>query len=247
MFVIEPNNIEIEPEQKFYVNLAVYNQSKHTETLPVGVIADITPMTDEHQADFSKAASETASDMACEAVEQLEQVELHQNLYRKAQHKQAKVCHDTLPHPFKSFNPLHAQKEMNIAFRKNSEPSFNQLTNLYYANHLILSDESRDLPPLSDTTLDPFSEDYKDMVVEAIHLHDIAISPLHKKLNLSLLFANMPMFLCYQELHFAELTMSNTVLRLVMLNPNTQRHIPTLLFNYSLSNEKFKKWLNKTF
>jgi hypothetical protein len=105
------------------------------------VIADITPMTDEHQADFSKAASETASDMACEAVEQLEQVQLHQNLYRKAQHKQAKVCHDTLPHPFQSFNPLHAQKEMNIAFRKNSEPSFSQLTNLYCANHLILSDE----------------------------------------------------------------------------------------------------------
>jgi hypothetical protein len=74
-FLEEPNNVEIEPEQKFYVNLAVYNQSKHTETLPVGVIADITPMTDEHQADFSKAASETASDMACEAVEQLEQVQ----------------------------------------------------------------------------------------------------------------------------------------------------------------------------
>jgi hypothetical protein len=109
-FLEEPNNIEIEPEQKFYVNLAVYNQSKHTETLPVGVIADITPMTDEHQADFSKAASETASDMACEAVEQLEQVQLHKNLYRKAQHKQAKVCHDILPHPFQSFNPLHAQK-----------------------------------------------------------------------------------------------------------------------------------------
>ncbi|CAB4010121.1 Hypothetical predicted protein [Paramuricea clavata] len=106
-FLEEPNNVEIEPEQKFYVNLAVYNQSKHTETLPVGVIADITPMTDEHQADFSKAASETASDMACEAVEQLEQVQLHQNLYRKVQHKQAKVCHHTLPHPFQSFNPLH--------------------------------------------------------------------------------------------------------------------------------------------
>ena len=191
-------------------------------------------MTDEHQADFSKAASETASDMVCEAVEQLEQVQLHQNLYRKAQHKQAKVCHDTLPHPFQSFNPLHAQKEMNIAFRKNSEPRFSQLTNLYCANHLILSDESRDLPPLSDTTLDPFSEDYKDMVVEATICMTIAISPLHKKLNLSLLFANMPMLLCHQELHFAELTMSNTVLRLVMLNPNTQRHIPTLLFNYTV-------------
>jgi hypothetical protein len=56
---------------------------------------------------------------------------------------------------------------MNIAFRKNSETTFSQLTNLYCANHLILSDESRDLPPL-----DPFFEDYKDMVVEAIHLHD---------------------------------------------------------------------------
>jgi hypothetical protein len=61
---------------------------------------------------------------------------------------------------------------MNIAFRKNSEPRFSQLTNLYCANHLILSDESRDLLPLSDTTLDRFSEDYKDMVVESIHLHD---------------------------------------------------------------------------
>jgi hypothetical protein len=39
--------------------------------------------------------------MACEAVEQLEQVQLHQNLYRKAQHKQAKVCHDTYPIHFK--------------------------------------------------------------------------------------------------------------------------------------------------
>jgi hypothetical protein len=61
---------------------------------------------------------------------------------------------------------------MNIAFRKNSEPSFSQLTNLYCANHLILNDDSRDLPPLSDTMLDPFSEDYKNLVVEAIHLHD---------------------------------------------------------------------------
>jgi hypothetical protein len=148
------------------------------------VIADITPMTDEHQGDFSKAASETATDMACEAVEQLEQVQLHQNLYRKAQHKQAKVCHDTLPHPFQSFNPLHAQNEMNIAFRNNSELRFSQLTNLYCANHLILCDENHDLPPLSDATLDPFSEDYKDIVVEAIICMTIAISPLHKKTEL---------------------------------------------------------------
>jgi hypothetical protein len=47
-----------------------------------------------------------------------------------------------------------------------------------------LSDESRDLPPLSDATLDPISEDYKGMVVEAMK---IAISPLRKKLNLSLI------------------------------------------------------------
>ncbi|CAB4002757.1 Retrovirus-related Pol poly from transposon [Paramuricea clavata] len=61
--------------------------------------------------------------------------------------------------------------------------------------------------------LDSFSEDYKDIVVEATICMTIAISPLHKKLNLRLLFANMPMFLCYQELHLAELTMSNTLIK----------------------------------
>jgi hypothetical protein len=64
--------------------------------------------------------------MACEAAEQLEPVQLHHNLYRKAQHKQAKVCHDTVPHPFQSFNLGHAQRGINIAFRKNSESSFSQ-------------------------------------------------------------------------------------------------------------------------
>ena len=137
---------------------------------------------------------------------------------------------------------------MNIAFRKNSEPSFSQLTNLYCANHLILSDESRDLPLLSDTTLDPFSEDYKDMVVEAIHLHDNCNLTTTQKTELeSLIREHAHVFILPGAPFRGYRTISNTVLRLVMLYPNTQRHIPNLLFNYSLSNEKFKKWLNKTF
>ena len=180
-FLEEPDTINIESEQKFYVNLAVYNQSKHDQILPVGVIADLTKMTDAYQADFHLAASDMASDMACEAVAHLEQVQLHQNLYRKAVKKDAKT-HGTFGYSFHSFNPADAAKEMNIAFRKSNESCFSQFTNLYCANHSTLLDENRDLPPLSDLTLDSFSQEYKNLVVDAVHLHDNCnLSPTQKR------------------------------------------------------------------
>ena len=69
-------------------------------------------MTDVHRADLFVAASDTASDMATEAVEHLEQVHLHQNLYRNTLERKNQN-RNTLPNPFQSFNPSHAQKEMN--------------------------------------------------------------------------------------------------------------------------------------
>ena len=76
------------------------------------MVATITPMTDVHRADLFVAASDTASDMATEAVEHLEQVHLHQNLYRNTLERKNQN-RNTLPNPFQSFNPSHAQKEMN--------------------------------------------------------------------------------------------------------------------------------------
>ena len=67
-FADQSSTAEIKPEQRFYINLAIYNQSKQPQTLPRGVVATITPMTDGHRADLFVAASDTASDMATEAV-----------------------------------------------------------------------------------------------------------------------------------------------------------------------------------
>ena len=63
-FLEEPDTVDIEPEQKLDVILAVCNQSKHDQILPVGVIADLTKMTDAHEADFHLAAADMASDTA---------------------------------------------------------------------------------------------------------------------------------------------------------------------------------------
>ena len=144
-FADQSSIVEIEPEQRFYINLAIYNQSKQPQTLPKGVVATITPMTDVHRAERFAAASDTASDMATEAVEHLEQVHLHQNLYRNTLERKNQN-RNTLPNPFQSFNPSHAQKEMNIAFHYNAVSCFSQFTSLYCANHSALIDEDVTYP-----------------------------------------------------------------------------------------------------
>ena len=58
-FADQSSTVEIEPEQRFYIKLAIYNQSKQPQTLPRGVVATITPMTDVHRADLFVAASDT--------------------------------------------------------------------------------------------------------------------------------------------------------------------------------------------
>ena len=91
--------------------------------------------------------------MACEAVEHLEEVQFHQNLYCKAVEKEAKT-HGTFAHSFHSFNPADAEKEINIAFQKAmNHVSVNSPTSIV----LIILDENRDLPPLSDLTFFFFS------------------------------------------------------------------------------------------
>ena len=76
----------------------------------------------------------------------------------------------------------------------------------------------------------------------------IAISLLHKELNLSLLPTNMPMLLCYHAgAPFRGVNHVKHGIETSDAKPNTQRHILTLLFNYSLSIDKLKKWLSKTF
>ena len=112
-------------------------------------------MTDAHRADLSVAASDTVSDMATEAIAHLEQVHLHENLYRNTLPRKTQTG-NTLPSPFKSFNPSHAQKKINIAFHHNVVSCFSHFTDLYCGNRLI--DEDRDLPPLGDTSLDLFVE-----------------------------------------------------------------------------------------
>jgi hypothetical protein len=51
----------------------------------ITVIADITPMTDEQQANFPNAASETASDMVVKLLNNLSKFIYVKNLYRKVQ------------------------------------------------------------------------------------------------------------------------------------------------------------------
>ena len=58
-FADQSNTVEIEPEQRFYINLAIYNQSKQPQTLSRGVVVTITPMTDVHRAELFVAASDT--------------------------------------------------------------------------------------------------------------------------------------------------------------------------------------------
>ena len=232
-FADQSSTVEIEPGQRFYINLAIYSQSKQPQTLPRGVVATITPMTDVHRAELFVAASDTASDMATEAVEHLEQIQLHQNLYRNTLERKNQNG-NTLPNPFQSFNPSHAQKEMNIAFHYNAVSCFSQFTSLYCANHSALIDEDRDLPPLSDVSLDPFSQEYQDMVIDLFICMIVVISQLHKRLNLNRLSESTRMYLCCPAHRFVELLMSNAVLRLVMLNLNTPHHFHTLLLNLIL-------------
>ena len=143
------------------------------------MVATITAMTDVHRADLSVAPSDTASDMASEAAEHLQQVHLHQNLYRNTLERKNQTG-NTLSNPFQSFNPSHGQKEMNIAFHHNAVSCFSQFTNLYCAKHSVLIDEDLDLPPppppMSDVSLDPFSKEYQDMVIDAVHLYNCNLS-----------------------------------------------------------------------
>ena len=168
-------------------------ESKQPQTLSRDVVVTITPMTDVHRADLFVAASDTASDMATEAVEHLEQVHLHQNLYHNTLERKnhGQTC-NTLPNSFQSFNPSHAQKEMNIAFHYNAVSYFSQFTNLYCANHSALIDEDRDLPPLSDASLDPFSQEYQDMDIDAVHLHDSCNLSTAQKIELESLIRQYP-------------------------------------------------------
>ena len=178
-FLEETDTIDTEPEQKSCVNLTVQNQSKHNQILPVRVIADLTKITDANQAHFNIAASDMASGMTCEAVEHLEQVQLHQNLHRKAAKKVAKP-HGTFAHPLQSLNPAEAEQEMNIAFQKSNDlkhVSVNLSTSIGLINHSNLIDENRKSPPLRDITLDAFSQKNKNLVVHAVHLHDNCNNP----------------------------------------------------------------------
>ena len=64
---------------------------------------------------------------------------------------------------------------MQIAFQQTHNTSFSRFSKHFSGElsaHSTLIDENRDLPPLSDVTLDPFSLEYQDMVIDALHLHD---------------------------------------------------------------------------
>ena len=73
----DPNNITNAHYENYFdlvkVSLLKKRGKPKDQSLPRGVVATITPMTDVHRADLFVAASDTASDMAIEAVEHLEQ------------------------------------------------------------------------------------------------------------------------------------------------------------------------------
>ena len=119
---------------------------------------------------------------------------MHQNLYRKAAKKEGKP-HGTFAHRLQSLNPAEAEQEMNIAFQKSNylkHVSVNLSTSIGLINHSTLIDENRDSPPLRDITLDAFSQENKNLVVHAVHLHRNGSLP-HRKENFNHLSGNMDM------------------------------------------------------
>lgn len=94
---------------------------------------------------------------------------------------------------------------MNIAFHKATNTRFTQFANLYCANHSALIDNNRDLPSLGDATLDPFSKEYQDMVIQAAISMTIVNFPQSRKLNLKPFYESMFTSSCCLELYFAEL------------------------------------------
>ena len=64
---------------------------------------------------------------------------------------------------------------MQIAFQQTHNKSFSRFSKHFSGElsaHSTLIDENCDLSPLNNVTLDPFSPDYQDMVIDAFHLHD---------------------------------------------------------------------------
>ena len=60
-----------------------------------------------------------------------------------------------------------ANLEMQVAF---GPYCFGTLSSCTYLKPIL--DDDRDIPPINSTDLDPYSKEYQDMVVEALHLND---------------------------------------------------------------------------
>ena len=156
----------IEPCTKVYVTVAVYNRSNIAQILPSGIIGDIHVSDSDSDSDtkFQAAATDTAEQLADNVITFLSR---QAAFYEKASSHSPASSAVRLKRRLRSFFPDDANKEMDKAFA-------NQSLNTFLEHKFItgLIDDDRDVPPLGDTKLDPYSEEYKDKVLAELRLND---------------------------------------------------------------------------
>ena len=152
-----PDEINIEPCNKQYFTVTINNLTTKELDLPVGLIAQIEPVTKANTQLFHEAAIDTADSLSEEWVDALQ----CRNLNMLAQ--QSPMTGRQL-RPFLIEN---ANLEMQVAF----DPyCFGTLFSCTYPKPIL--DDDRDIPPINSTDLDPYSKEYQDMVVQTLHLND---------------------------------------------------------------------------
>ena len=158
------DDLTIEPSTKVYVTVAVYNRSNTAQILPSGIIGDIHVSDSDSDTKFQAAATDTAEQLADNVIKFLSS---QAAFYEKALSHSPASSAVTLKRRLRSFFPDDAHKEMDKAFG-------NQSLNTFLEHKFItgLIDDDRDVPPLGDTKLDPYSEEYKDKVLAELRLND---------------------------------------------------------------------------
>ena len=125
--------------------------------MPSGNIGDIHVSDSDSDTKFQAAATDTAKQLADNVITFLSN---QAAFYEKASSHSPASSAVKLKRRLRSFFPDDANKEMEKAFG-------NQSLNTFLEHKFItgLIDDDRDIPPLGDTKLDPYSEEYKGKVL----------------------------------------------------------------------------------
>ena len=153
------DDLTIEPATKVYVTVAVYNRSNTPQTLPSGIIGDIHVSDNDTATKFQTAATDTAEQLAENVTAFLSsQAFFHQKASQTSSSPKSPRKFTKL----RSYLTEDANTEMSMAF------------DLHSAHNSIISnilDDDRDISPLGEVKLDPFSDAYKDKVINELRLH----------------------------------------------------------------------------